>query len=409
MPRVSGVPELADGSAAQLSRAADLFARGRFAEARRGLSRVIELAGQADAQALACKAQSLECLIDLAQGRLASAWTRLWLSSQYLSTMPAFVRGMVHYERDELDQAWSLLTGNLRHIDEADCADALIVSCVLSSRIAVSRGDPLISRHYLARLEQAAEKRSCLRMRCSVWIERARTATLEGDLERAARALAQVDRCAGLEDSGVYFRGSDVDVPSIARLRLLIARGEHAEANRMLHPAIEQACRLGHLRLALKLHLLHAMALDGMGCEDAAFEELTRALQLASHEGWRRTFLEEGAGLAALLQRWARACQIRLGMLGVEPLFLGDLLRRSAVTGMAPQTCLQPSGETLTERERQIVGLLAEGGQMRGIADDLQLSGHTVKTHLRNIYRKLGAHGQAQATAIARARGLLGA
>lgn len=399
MPRVSGVPELGDDSAAKLALSVELFTRGRFAEARRELSRVIN-------QAPSAKAQGLECLIDLAQGRLASASMRIAMSSRL--TIPAFVRGIVLYERDELDEAWSLMTGNLQHIAETDCADALITRCVLSSRIAFARADLLTSRHSLVRLERVAEERSCLRMGCSVWIERARTATLEGDLEGAARALVQVERFAGWEGSGGYFHGNDVDLPSIARVRLSIARGQHDWAVRMLRPAIDQACRLGHLRLALKLRLLHAMALDGMGRQDAAFDELTWALQLASHEGWRRTFLEEGAGLLGLLQCWTRTCRMRLGVLGVDPLFLDDLLKRASLN-FTPMNSRQAAGETLTERERQIVGLLAEGGQMRGIAHDLQLSGHTVKTHLRNIYRKLGAHGQAQATAIARARGLLGA
>jgi len=399
----AGLPGVQDVT--ELSQAYRLFALGRHAEARRVISRVFEGAAQDDVTAMSCAAASLEGFIDLSQGRLASAWTRLLLSGQRLPVL----RSLVLYERDELDAAWPVLLINLPTVIAGDCADALIVTCVLLSRIALSRGDPVASRHYLARLEHAAQARGCPRMRCSVWIERARVATLEGRLEAAAQALLHIGRSADWECAGVLYYSNDVDTPAIANLRLLIARGRCSEALALLPAAINDASRRGHLRRALKLRLLHAMALDGTGAQDTAFDELTRVLKVAALEGWRGTFLEEGSALAWLVQRWARACRMRIGALGIDAGFLNDLLKRLVVDDVHPRTSPPPLRETLTGREREILGLLGEGGPMRGIAHRLQLSEHTVKTHLRNIYRKLGAHGQAQASAIARALGLLDA
>ncbi|MEG0304028.1 response regulator transcription factor, partial [Gordonibacter sp.] len=48
----------------------------------------------------------------------------------------------------------------------------------------------------------------------------------------------------------------------------------------------------------------------------------------------------------------------------------------------------------LTTREREVFALLAHGLNRASICDELTLSKETVKTHVRNIYRKLGVHSQ---------------
>jgi DNA-binding NarL/FixJ family response regulator len=55
----------------------------------------------------------------------------------------------------------------------------------------------------------------------------------------------------------------------------------------------------------------------------------------------------------------------------------------------------------LTEREREVLGVLATGASVDEISKELALSPHTVKTHLRNAVRRLGAHHRAHAIAIA--------
>jgi DNA-binding CsgD family transcriptional regulator len=60
----------------------------------------------------------------------------------------------------------------------------------------------------------------------------------------------------------------------------------------------------------------------------------------------------------------------------------------------------------LSPRERQVLSLLAEGQSNKQIARSLSLSENTIKTHLANVYAKLGAGGRTEALAIARRRGL---
>jgi ATP/maltotriose-dependent transcriptional regulator MalT len=67
-------------------------------------------------------------------------------------------------------------------------------------------------------------------------------------------------------------------------------------------------------------------------------------------------------------------------------------------------TTPEPLAEPLSERELEVLTLLASGRQNREVARDLFVSVGTVKTHTNNIYRKLGVRNRAEA--LARARSL---
>jgi DNA-binding NarL/FixJ family response regulator len=62
---------------------------------------------------------------------------------------------------------------------------------------------------------------------------------------------------------------------------------------------------------------------------------------------------------------------------------------------------------SLTPREQEILGMLAEGLPNKAIASRLGISDHTVKTHLEAIFDKLGASTRAEAVARAVRAGLL--
>ncbi|MFC8663211.1 MULTISPECIES: response regulator [Streptomyces] len=85
-----------------------------------------------------------------------------------------------------------------------------------------------------------------------------------------------------------------------------------------------------------------------------------------------------------------------VGGMGLAPEVVGDLVGQ--VVSPVPE---------LTQREREVVRLMADGHSNRSIADSLYLSEATVKTHLVRIYRKLGVDKRAAAVSEAVRRGLL--
>jgi LuxR family maltose regulon positive regulatory protein len=110
---------------------------------------------------------------------------------------------------------------------------------------------------------------------------------------------------------------------------------------------------------------------------------------LAAPEGYRRAFLDEGQTVLALLPRVRH----------LAPNFVGDLLGGAPPEPVRDRPAFMPAPlvEPLSERELEVLGLVAEGLSNREIADKLFLSVGTVKTHIHNIYGKLGVTGRPQA------------
>ncbi|MBM7061741.1 helix-turn-helix transcriptional regulator [Pseudomonas sp. UL073] len=403
--------------------ALSLIATERYDEARSLLSRALLRQDYRRSAYLRGMVGSLEGIIDLVQGRLGNALARLQTAAERhwddtggesLGGRPTIlaILALALYEADQLDEAEQALLDVLPYTSDNSTSDQLIVSHVLLSRVSLQRGERDQWQRYLAELEATGHRIGSRRAVCCSWLERARVATVEGRLEVAEHALRTVDGMRDWERPGLSLYGTDVDLPSIAGWRLRIAQGDHAETAGELAAALELAQAKQRQRRALKLRLLHALALAGLARQEEAFTELTEALRFASHEGFRRTFLEEGPALAALLQRWAAAHPGKQVPSGIEPRFLAELLGQlgnpaEAARGTSGEASGAEAQDLLTSREVQVIRLLAEGHRNRVIAEKMFLSEFTVKSHLRNINAKLGAQGRTEAVAIARNLGLL--
>ncbi|TLP71520.1 helix-turn-helix transcriptional regulator [Pseudomonas nitroreducens] len=397
-----------------------LVSTGRYEEARRLLSRAILRCSQSRTQSMGSVASCLEGALDMIQGRLGNAVARLQAAfptqtaggaEKILAGRPSLeiTLSIALYETDALDEVEQLLGEVLPHAKESSPPDSLISCHVLLARVALLKGDRDAWLRLLADLEQIGQQSGSARVICSAWLERARAATLENRLESARQALRYAELHGDWERPGILLHGNDVDTPSIARFRLRIAQGDCEDTERELRDAMAEANARQHHRRELKLRLLHALALNALERTEEAFEALSEALRFASHEGFMRTFLDEGPRLGSLLQRWAVPHQAQSRALGIEPRFLTALLQRFVGHGETPSNGQAPgaAGEGLTTREIQVIRLLAAGHRNKVIAEKMFLSEFTVKSHLRNINAKLGAQGRTEAVAIARARGLL--
>ena len=106
---------------------------------------------------------------------------------------------------------------------------------------------------------------------------------------------------------------------------------------------------------------------------------------------------------------------LRAGESPISPSLARHLLKRYLVApdaaarpGLPPQAAGDAAGEVLTAREIVILERIAGGASLGEIGQQLFISTHTVKTHVKNIYRKLEAHSRVQAVRIAQRRHLIG-
>jgi LuxR family maltose regulon positive regulatory protein len=194
--------------------------------------------------------------------------------------------------------------------------------------------------------------------------------------------------------------------------RLLIAKYKSdrversiLEAMGLLERLLKAAEESGRMGSVIETLVLQALAHEAQDNVPLALGPLERALALAEPEGYVRIFVDEGQPMARLLYEAVtrgvapdHARRVLAAFPSAEP------EQTDSLTTQAPKSDLT---EPLSERELEVLELIAEGLTNREIAARLYLSLNTVKGHTRNIYSKLGVHSRTQAVARARTFGIL--
>ncbi len=304
--------------------------------------------------------------------------------------------GELLYEWNELPQAWEHLVQGLERAELGGDVRAMIAGYLIAGRLKLTQGDREAAAAYL---EQARPHLQDAQF--AHWISRFERLQLELWLaqERLRAAVNWSDQM--LHNAAIEGRPESA-ITQLAMARVLIVKGDRPatrQALALLERLLQSAQEEGQTGVTVEALALQALAQWQHGERAASMIALERALRLAEPQGYVRLFADLGLPMARLLQEAHSR--------DVLPRYVERLL-----TAFIPAVAPSPSAgaalpEPLTDREQEILGLIAAGLTNREIAGQLVISPETVKKHASSIYGKLHVSNRTQATARARELGLL--
>jgi LuxR family maltose regulon positive regulatory protein len=312
-------------------------------------------------------------------------------------------------ERNQLDEAERYLAQSVELSEQWGFVEVMADCYVALARVKRARGDWASAHDILGKAERLVQEHRLSPFTArQIIAHRARLWLAQGDVTSAAQWAASAE---GPSETGennnklVAFWMHEVEQSTQARV--LLAQHKFDQALDLLAPLVQAAEAGGWLGAGIELLALQALALDSQGHADAALASLQRALEWAEPEGHIRIFVDEGEPMRLLLQRM----KDEGGTLRVKE-YLGRLLtafgEQPASADFHPSfPTPQPLVEPLSERELEVLRLIAQGDSNPEIAAKLVVAVSTVKTHVNNIFTKLGAQSRTQAVAHARELKLL--
>ncbi len=217
-----------------------------------------------------------------------------------------------------------------------------------------------------------------------------------------------------LDDARAWARGRHVHPPAptgqpsylaeydqLTLARLLVAEGSAREALGLLDRVLDDARAAGRDGSLVEARLVRSLAHHADGDADAAAADLAVALVAGVPAGYCRLFLDEGRPMAELLARGARAA-------AADVRTHAEHLLAAAVQGPpATAPVRRTSEEGLSEREHQVLRLLATELSGPEIAGELFVSVNTLRTHTKHIFSKLDVKTRRAAVRRAADLGLL--
>jgi LuxR family transcriptional regulator, maltose regulon positive regulatory protein len=329
------------------------------------------------------------------------------------------------YERNALDEARQVATSSIAHNRSWDTPNHTAVGYRALARVFIAQGELEEADLLLQQAEKVLAQAVVVPpVRAYVETMRGRWWLAHGDLakaeEWAAVHLAAIQSTQKLRE--------DTEIYAIAVAKVFMTAGNPA-AWELLN-AIEPAARaMGRNNSLIQILVLKSLSAASPAAGLHALEE---ALGYAQPEGYRRVFLDEGQPMKRLLAQWlahAKTGLLRefaihlLAQFGMEqhplpaletPVFPAENPdRHSFQPGQGHPAAKEnqkpgsPLVEPLSQRELEVLHLMALGCTNQEIARQLVVAPGTIKAHAATIYRKLDAANRTEAVARARKSGLI--
>jgi LuxR family maltose regulon positive regulatory protein len=369
---------------------------GELQKAKKSLQRTREMALRVKNPFLA--AVAIELLTDMQiyhQGRLKDGVENLTqilrLGKMVDGTYQAFTgnaHGLlaeINLEWNNLDLASRYLERGIGLLQQGGIGYALTHSSCAKARLELALGETDRAIEALHAANQATQASSLMHFLFHNLAYQVKLALYMGDTETAARwASGEIGDLPENPPSYLY------EIQQIARARVYLAQGDLNKAIETLDHILPQAESTGQMAHVIDMNLIKALAFQEQDMPTAAIKCLKSSLSLAAPEGYIRTFVEYGESMARLLSMAAAR--------GIMPDYTTSLLAsfEDGKQGVGASSS-QALSEPLSQREIEILELVAAGFTNREISESLFLALDTVKGHNHRIFGKLGVKNRTQA------------
>lgn len=343
--------------------------------------------------------------LDMRRGALrqaASSWKKALSEMDNVSNwggLPLPLTGWIYIrlaeillEWNALDQASSYLEHGLQRAELGGDTTSLIAGHLAACRLGLAQHEVgAASSHWgQARglLDQAPypeRKEDLLRLQVELWLAQGDRAQAESWANAQWKAAADGGSLLQLAVARAWLSAGNRT--ALKQVRALLSETEAAGQ------------REGRVAVEIQAGMIKALAAWQLGDKVRGLTEINHPLHLAESEDYRRTFIALGLPMARLLQEADRRGALSAFGQGI----LANLQDQYATDPLHPSQLPEP----LSDREVQVLELVAAGLTNQETADRLVISSGTVKKHLSNIYGKLGVSGRTRAAATARQLGLI--
>jgi LuxR family maltose regulon positive regulatory protein len=307
----------------------------------------------------------------------------------------ASVLGATLYEQHNIVEACQLLEPRLGILERVSLPGVVSVTLLTLASSYWQTGRQLEANAHLDRLEEHAQRYGLDRLQAVSLFLRLRWSVQKNQSIVAEKLLAQLQHLGSKHAS--ISRGVPLAIQLLAtraQIEIHLYRQEYAQAVSLLLPliAVVETERRWPLAAALRFQL--AIAEKGCGHDMLARKQLLESLRQGHRLGLIRSLLDASPLIPGVLQTL-------LDKKLLDPV-LAFYAQRLLVASKPAQALMRTSNkpiETLSDRETEVLQLMAQAMTNKKIARILNVSPETVKWHLKNVFVKLGVTGRDEAIA----------
>lgn len=286
----------------------------------------------------------------------------------------------IYYWWNELDTAQQFGQKSLELAKQIDTVDISITCGLFLARLKLTNGDNSGAEMLLSKLEKDIHQRQFTRQIPALMQLRIQNCLQQENITEALDIASEHKLAKSL-------------------VRVHLAQDKPAEAQAIIDTYHQQVDSNNHPDEQLELLILQILIHQTRGQIESALSLLRDVLKLTQTDNFIRLYVDEGAPMQQLLSALYNS--------NFTSDYIKHILDAFPNVHTSPSSANQALIEPLSERELEILQLIADGLSNQEICERLYLALSTVKGHNRNIYSKLGVSRRTEAVALAREMGLI--